>query len=81
MGLKDLFRSKRTPFEELWKQVEGIPEGAKKRIPLDLSDSTKRKLEKLSPEAIAEIVNKAFEEINKGTVLAMDVIIRKSIKH
>lgn len=81
MGLKDLFSSKRTPFEELWKQVEGIPEGAKKQIPDDLSDRTKRKLEKLSPETIAEIVNKAFEEINKGTVLAMDVLIRKSIKH
>ena len=79
MGLKDLFRSKRTPFEELWKQVEGIPDGAKKQIPQDLSDSTKRKLEKLSPEMIAEIINKAFEEINKGSVLEMDVLIRKLI--
>lgn len=79
MGLKDLFRSKRTPFEELWKQVEGIPDGAKKQISQDLSDSTKRKLEKLSPETIAEIINKAFEEINKGSVLEMDVLIRKLI--
>ena len=79
MGLKDLFSSKRTPFEELWKQVEGIPDGAKKQIPQDLSDSTKRKLEKLSPEMIAEIINKAFEEINKGSVLEMDVLIRKLI--
>ena len=79
MGLKDLFRSKRTPFEELWKQVEGIPDGAKKQIPQDLSDSTKRKLEKLSPETITEIINKAFEEINKGSVLEMDVLIRKLI--
>ena len=80
MGLKDLFSSKRTPFEELWKQVEGIPDGAKKQIPADLSDSTKRKLEKYSPEKIAEAVNKAFEEINKGSVLEMDVLIRKCIK-
>ena len=79
MGLKDLFSSKRTPFEELWKQVEGIPDGAKKQIPQDLSDSTKRKLEKLSPEMIAEIINKAFEEINKGSVLEMDALIRKLI--
>ena len=79
MGLKDLFCSKRTPFEELWKQVEGIPDGAKKQIPQDLSDSTKRKLEKLSPETIAEIINKAFEEINKGSVLEMDALIRKLI--
>lgn len=79
MGLKDLFCSKRTPFEELWKQVEGIPEGAKKQIPGDLSDRTKRKLEKLSPEKIAEIINKAFDELNKGSVLEMDVLIRKLI--
>ena len=79
MGLKDLFSSKRTPFDELWKQVEGIPEGAKKQIPADLSDSTKRKLEKQSPEIIAEIVNKALGEISKGSVLAIDVLIRKMI--
>ncbi len=79
MGLKDLFCSKRTPFDELWKQVEGIPEGAKKQIAADLSDRTKRKLEKLSPEKIAEIINKAFDEVNKGSVLEMDVLIRKLI--
>ena len=79
MGLKDLFSSKRTPFEELWKQVEGIPEGAKKQIPGDLSDRTKRKLEKLSPEKISEVINKAFDEVNHGSVLEMDVLIRKMI--
>lgn len=79
MGLKDLFSSKRTPFEELWKEVEGIPEGAKKQIPGDLSDRTKKKLEKLSSEKIAEIINKAFDEVNKGSVLEMDVLIRKLI--
>ena len=76
MGLKDLFSRKRTPFDELWKQVEGIPEGAKKRIPSDLSDRTKRKLEKLSPEEIAAVVNKAFEKVNNGSVEEMDALIR-----
>ncbi len=79
MGLKDLFSSKRTPFEELWKRVEGIPEGAKKQIPGDLSDRTKRKLEKLSPEKVSEIVNRAFEEINRGSVEGIDTLIRKLI--
>ena len=79
MGLKDLFSSKRTPFEELWKQVEGIPGGVKKQISADLSDRTKRKLEKLSPEKIAEVIDKAFEEVNKGSVLEMDVLVRKMI--
>ncbi len=77
MGLKDLFSSKRTPFEELWKQVEGIPDGAKKQISADLSERTKRKLEKLAPEKISEVINKAFEEVNRGSVLQMDVLIRK----
>ena len=79
MGLKDLFSRKRTPFEELWKQVEGIPEGAKKQIPLDLSDRTKRKLEKLSPEEISAVVNKAFEKVNNGSIEEMDALIRKMI--
>ncbi len=77
MGLKDLFKRKRTPFEELWKQVEGIPEGAKKQIQGDLSDRTKRKLEKLAPEKISEVINKASEEVNKESVLQIDALIRK----
>ena len=79
MGLKDLFRSKRALFEELWKQVEGIPEEIKKQTSADLSERTKRKLEKLAPEKISEVINKAFEEVNKGSVLEMDVRIRKMI--
>ncbi len=79
MGLKDLFRSKRTPFEELWKQVEGVPEGVKKQLSADFSDRTKRKLEKLSPEKISEVINKAFDEVNNGSVLQMDVLIRRMI--
>ena len=80
MGLKDLFKRKRTPFEELWKQVEGIPEGAKKQIPGDLSDRTKRKLERLSPKEIEEAIDKAIEEINKGSVERIDDLIRGFIK-
>ncbi len=79
MGLKDLLRSKRTPFDELWKQVDGIPNGEKKQILKDLSEKTKGKLEKLSPKAIEEIINRAFEEINKGSVEEIDVLIRRLI--
>ena len=77
MGLKDLFSRKRTPFEELWKQVEGIPEGAKKQIPRDLSERTKKKLEKLSPIEVSRIVNLAFEEINNGSIEEMDSLLRR----
>ncbi len=79
MGLKDLFCSKRVPFDELWKQVEGIPEGVKKQISADLSDRTKRKLEKLTPKEMEDVVNTAFEEISKGSVETIDSLIRKFI--
>ncbi len=49
----------------------------KKQISADLSERTKRKLEKLAPEKISEVINKAFEEVNKGSVLQMDALIRK----
>ena len=79
MGLKDLFSSKRTPFEELWKQVEGIPEGVKKQLSADLSDRTKRKLEKLTPKELEDVVNTVFEEISKGSVETIDSLIRKFV--
>ena len=79
MGLKDLFSSKRTPFDELWKQVEGIPEGVKKQLSADLSDKTKRKLEKLTPKEMEDVVNTVFEEISKGSVETIDSLIRKFV--
>jgi hypothetical protein len=42
-----------------------------------LSDRTKRKLEKLAPEKISEVINKASEEVNKESVLQIDALIRK----
>ncbi len=79
MGLKDLFSRKRTPFDELWKQLEGIPDGAKKQIPQDLTDRTKRKIEKISLKEVEEAVNKALEEVSKGSVKTIDLLIRKNI--
>ena len=77
MGLKGLFKSKRTPFDELWKQVEGIPEGVKKQIASDLSEKTKKRLEKHSPKEIETIINEAFAEINHGSVEQIDSLIRR----
>ncbi|MCR5203650.1 MAG: hypothetical protein K6E47_01215 [Lachnospiraceae bacterium] len=77
MGLKDLLCSKRTPFEELWKQVEGIPAGAKKQILADLSYKTKRKMERRTPKEVEKAVVKAFEEINNGSIEPIDLLIRE----
>lgn len=78
MGLKDLFSRKRTPFEELWKQVEGIPEGVKKQLSADLTDRTKRKLEKMTPKKVEEAINKALEEVKNGSVETIDSLVRKN---
>ncbi len=77
MSLKELFRRKRTPFDELWKQVDGIPDGIKKQIYEDISDKTKKKLEKDSPKEIEEYIIKAIEAINNGSTEEIDTLIRR----
>ena len=37
-------------FEELWRDVQGLPETAKIQVPGVLSESTKMKMAELSPE-------------------------------
>ncbi len=79
MGFNKLFKRKRTPFDELWKQAEGIPEGIKKQIGEDLSQKTKKILEKKKPKEIQTIINEAIEEINRGSIETMDSLIRKKM--
>ncbi len=66
-------------FEELWKQVEGLPEMAKIQVPRVLSESTKKKLAKKTPEEISRIVLAAIEEVNNGSVEPLDRLINKRI--
>lgn len=79
MGLMNLFSSKRTPFDELWRQVEGIPEGVKKQISLDLSDKTKKKLERCSPKEIENIISRSIEEVHRGSVEKIDLLVRRQV--
>lgn len=66
-------------FEELWEQVSGLPDTAKKQVPRVLSDPTKKKLCKHSPEEISRIVAEAIEEVNRGSVKPLDELIRERI--
>ena len=66
-------------FEELWKQVEGLPEMAKIQVPRVLSESTKKKLARKKPEEVRQIVVAAIDEVNNGSVEPLDRIIRKKI--
>lgn len=66
-------------FEELWREVQGLPEMAKIQVPATLSESTKKRLCKYSPEDVAAIVAEAIEEVNCGAVAPLDELIRKKL--
>lgn len=66
-------------FEELWEKVSGLPDTAKMQVPGALTEGTKRKLCKHSPEEVSKIVAAAIEEVNRGSVKPLDELIRQRI--
>ncbi len=66
-------------FEDVWKQVNGLPETAKLQVPGVLSAATKKKLSRRMPEDVSEIVLAAIEEVNHGSVESLDTLIRKRL--
>ena len=66
-------------FDELWTQVKGLPDMAKLQVPDVLTVSTKRKLEQKTPEDIEKIVSAAIDEVNHGSVITLDELIRRRL--
>lgn len=66
-------------FDELWAQVKGLPDTAIVQVPLVLTVSTKKKLERKTPEEIAALVAAAIDEINNGSVAPLDELIKKRL--
>lgn len=66
-------------FEELWEQVSGLPDTAKLQVPGTLSEATKKKLAKKSPEEVSRIVAETIEEVNSGSIKPLDELIRERI--
>ena len=66
-------------FDELWTQVKGLPDTAIMQIPLVLTASTKKKLERKTPEEIEQIVSAAIEEINHGSITSLDELINRRL--
>lgn len=69
-------------FEELWLRVKAmntLPHTAIVQIPSVLSDETKRKLSRTTPEEVAVIVKVAIREVNNGSVEPLDELIRERI--
>ena len=66
-------------FDEMWKQVEGLPDTAVIQVPGVLSEATKKKMEKRSPEEVSRIVLSAIDEVNHGSVEPLDTLIKKRL--
>ena len=57
--------------------MEGISEGIKKQIRDDLSDKTKRRLERYSPIEVEMNIKEALMNIDKGSTERMDLLVRR----
>ena len=66
-------------FEEVWGQVQGLPDTAKMQVPSILSVETKRRLTRKCPEEVAVIVAVAIEEVNHGSIAPLDELIKKRL--
>lgn len=66
-------------LDEVWTQVQGLPEEAKRQVPGALSEKTKRMLSVKRPAEIGAIVNESIEEVNHGSVERLDELIRKRL--
>ena len=66
-------------FEELWSKVQGLPDTAMVQVPGVLKEETKKRLCRKSPEEVAVIVTEAIEEVNHGSVLPLDELIKSRL--
>lgn len=69
-------------FEEYWAEVEklkALPNTAIKQLPSSLSTETKRKLMEKQPEETVELLSKAIDEVNRGSVESIESLVRKRL--
>lgn len=66
-------------FDDVWRQVQGLPEEAKKRVPETLKEDTKKKLSRRTPQEIEKIVTEAIDEVNHGSIAPLDTLIKKRL--
>lgn len=66
-------------FEDVWKEVKGLPNTARIQVPGVLSESTKMKMAELSPEEVCRIVAEAIEDVNNGSVVPLDTLIKNRL--
>ena len=66
-------------FEDVWREVKGLPDTAMVQVPGTLKDDTKKKLSRKSPEEVSLIVAAAIDEINHWSVLPLNTLIKSRL--
>ena len=71
-------------FDELWVEIEKLqvlPEAAIKQVPKILSNKTKKRLSRKTPKEVCWILNKAIDEINRGSIETVDALAQKELRN
>ena len=66
-------------FEDVRSKVQGLPDTAMVQVPGALKEETKKKLSRKSPDEVAVIVTAAIDEINRGSILPLDTLIKQKL--
>lgn len=66
-------------FEDVWREVKGLPDTAILQVPGVLSDATKKKLAERTPAGVEKLVTDAIEEVNHVSVLPLDELVKKRL--
>ncbi|MDO5325873.1 MAG: hypothetical protein Q4G00_04030 [Clostridia bacterium] len=66
-------------FEDVWRQFKGLPDTAMDQVPGAPKEDTKKKLSRKSPEEVAVIVTAAIEEVNHGSVVPLETLIKQKL--
>ena len=74
--------ARKMTFDELWVEIEKLhvlPDAAIAQVPHVLSNETKKRLSKKTPEEAIRILNDAIEQINRGSIETVDALTRKKL--
>lgn len=69
-------------FDELWVEIEKLhilPDAAISQVPHVLSNETKKRLSRKTPEEVGRILKEAIDEINHGSVETVDALTQKKL--
>ena len=83
VGVDESTEAREMDFEELLSQAcdsASLPEMARLLLPSTLNAETKNLVLKLTPEEFGRILASAINQINRGSVETLDVLVRKALQ-